>query len=142
MKVISIKEPFATLLMKNIKHIETRSWNTNYRGELYIHASGKTLAKEYLTNDVVNELIINMKMNYGNIICRGKLVDCIYMDEKYVNEMKKNKIEYYCGSYEVGRYAWVFEDIEPIEPILAKGHLNIWNYDESARIIIKPRKLN
>lgn len=125
--------------MKSIKHIETRSWNTNYRGELYIHASGKTLAKEYLTNDIVNELIHNMKMNYGNIICKGNLVDCIYMNEKYVNDMKKNKIEYYCGVYEIGRYAWVFEDIEPIEPILVKGHLNIWNYDENAETTIKSR---
>ena len=34
MKVLSIKEPYATLLMKKIKHIETRSWKTNYRGEI------------------------------------------------------------------------------------------------------------
>lgn len=31
-KVISIKEPFATLISKGIKKIETRSWRTNYRG--------------------------------------------------------------------------------------------------------------
>ena len=46
MKVLSIKEPYATLLMKKIKHIETRSWKTNYRGEIYIHVSGKTLEKQ------------------------------------------------------------------------------------------------
>ena len=39
MKVLSIKEPFASLVTYNIKNIETRSWKTNYRGELYIHAS-------------------------------------------------------------------------------------------------------
>ena len=38
MKVLSIKEPFATLIKNKIKCIETRSWKTNYRGELYIHA--------------------------------------------------------------------------------------------------------
>ena len=128
MRVISIKEPFATLLMQNIKHIETRSWKTNYRGELYIHASGKSLSNKYLTNDVVRKLINNMEMNYGNIICKGRLVDCVYMDEEYVNKMKKNKIEYHCGAYEVGRYAWIFENIEQIKPIPVKGHLNIWNY--------------
>ena len=39
MKVISIKEPFATLIKDGIKIYETRSWKTNYRGEIYIHAS-------------------------------------------------------------------------------------------------------
>ena len=101
MKVISIKEPFATLIMNGSKLIEdgvkiyeTRSWKTNYRGELYIHASGKSLAKEYLKNPYVLELIKDMDMNYGNIICKGNLVDCIYMDQKFLNEIKKNNQEY------------------------------------------------
>lgn len=129
MKVISIKEPFATLLMKNIKHIETRSWKTNYRGELYIHASGKRVAKEFLNNDIVLNLTKDIDLNYGNIICKGILVDCIYMDKAYIDEIKKNPKEYACGLYEVGRYAWVFENIEAITPIPAKGKLNIWNFN-------------
>lgn len=52
------------------------------------------------------------------------------MDEDYVNNIKKNKQEYLCGHYEVGRYGWVLELIEVLkEPIPAKGHLGIWNYD-------------
>ena len=39
MKVITIKEPYATLIKNNVKLIETRSWKTSYRGKLYIHAS-------------------------------------------------------------------------------------------------------
>lgn len=129
MKVISIKEPFATLIMKDIKHIETRSWKTNYRGELYIHASGKSIAKEYLNNDMILGLIKDMQLNYGNIICKCNLIDCIYMDEQFIEKIKKNPIEYACGLYKVGRYAWVLKDIEPIVPISAKGKLNIWQYD-------------
>ena len=129
MKVISIKEPYATIIMKKMKLIETRSWKTNYRGELYIHASGKSLAKEYLNNQYVFELIKDLDMNYGNIICKVNLVDCIYMDEKFLKKIKKNKQEYNLGKYELGRYAWVFEDIVPITPIEAKGKLNIWNYN-------------
>lgn len=130
MKVISIKEPFATLIMKKLKYIETRSWKTNYRGEIYIHASGKKMATEFLTNDEVIKLIENLDMNYGNIICKANLVDCVYMDEQFIENMKQNSQEYCCGAYEVGRYAWVLNNIEPIAPIPAKGKLNIWNYDE------------
>ena len=129
MKVISIKEPFATLIMNGLKVIETRSWKTNYRGEIYINASGKSLAKEYL-NPYVLALIKDMNMNYGKIICKANLVDCIYMDEKFLNKVKDDNQEYNLGLYQLGRYAWIFENIVPIIPIEAKGKLNIWNYEE------------
>ena len=39
MKVLSLKEPWASLIAAGVKSIETRSWQTSYRGELAIHAS-------------------------------------------------------------------------------------------------------
>ncbi len=39
MKVLSLTEPCATLIKEKIKKVETRSWKTSYRGELYINAS-------------------------------------------------------------------------------------------------------
>lgn len=141
MKVISIKEPFATLITMGAKKIETRSWKTNYRGELFIHASGKTLAKEFLENkDFVLALIKNMDMNYGNIICRCNLVDCVYMDEEFLNNIKKHPMEYSLGEYKLGRYAWVMEDIEPIYPIPTKGQLNIWNFYGEYQLINSKKK--
>ena len=135
MKVISIKEPFATLIKNGYKKIETRSWKTNYRGEIFIHASGKSLAKEFINNNYVIKLINNINMNYGNIICKAKLVDCVYIDELFLNSIKKNKMEYNLGLYEIGRYAWIFEDVEPIYPIRVKGKLNIWNYDGNYKVL-------
>ena len=71
-------------------------------------------------------------MNYGKIICKCQLVDCIYMDEKFINEIKQNKQEYMCGDYQIGRYAWILEKTELINPkIDAKGKLNIWNFEIS-----------
>ena len=126
MKVISIKEPFATLIKENIKNIETRSWKTNYRREIYIHASkvsDKTRTQE------LSDLTKNLKMNNGNIIAKATLVDCKYMDQKFIKEIKQNETEYLCGYYEEGRYAWILKDIKKIKPIPAKGKLNIWNYE-------------
>lgn len=135
MKVISIKEPFATLILNGIKRIETRSWKTNYRGEIFIHASGKKLAKEFFRDNFIGDLIKNMDMNYGNIICRCKLVDCIYMDKEFLEKIKNNQVEYQIGDYKLGRYAWILEDIEPIYPIPVKGRLNIWNFEGEYRVI-------
>ncbi len=127
MKVISIKEPYATLIKENIKNIETRSWKTNYRGEIYIHAS-KTSSK--ITDKKLLELIKNLKPSNGNIIAKATLVDCKYMDQEFINEIKQNKTEYLCGEYKEGRYAWILKDIKKINPIKAKGKLNIWNYEK------------
>lgn len=135
MKVISIKEPFATLIKNGTKKIETRSWKTNYRGELFIHASGKKLSKEILKNNFVLELIKDMDMNYGNIICRCKLVDCVYMDEQFLDSIRNDVNEYNLGEYKLGRYAWIIEDVQPIYPIPVKGKLNIWNYDGEYELI-------
>ncbi len=128
MKVLSIKEPFASLIMNGHKLIETRIFKTNYRGKLYIHAS-KGFAKEFINNDYIKDLINEMKMNHGYIICKVNLVDCVYMDKEFITKIKKDNNEYNLGLYEEGRYAWIFEDVKPITPIFAKGKLNIWNYD-------------
>jgi len=134
MKVLSIKEPYATLIMMKEKQIETRSFKTNYRGELYIHASGKTLTKEALNDSYVRKLIEGLTFHCGNIICKATLKDCVYMDEAFMDQIKKNPKEYRLGVYEVGRYAWILEDIQRIDPIPAKGRLNIWNYHEDKKL--------
>lgn len=36
MKVITIKQPFASLIVENIKKYEFRTWKTNYRGKILI----------------------------------------------------------------------------------------------------------
>lgn len=129
MKVLSIKEPFATLIKDGVKRYETRSWKTNYRGEIYIHASiglSTSLNKEkgmsYLKSDI----------NSGYILCRCNLVECILMDEDFINYIETETTEKDYGDYRLGRYAWELEVLEVLEtPILAKGRLGIWNYENN-----------
>lgn len=128
MKVISLLEPWASLIKEKKKYIETRSWKTNYRGELYIHASKKKLTKKKLLEykEQLN-LLVDTNFKNGYIIAKCKLVDCVLMDEKFINKIKKNHNEYICGGYSIRRYAWILKDIEEIEPIQTKGQLGIWN---------------
>ena len=129
MKVLSITEPFASLISSNIKHIETRSWKTSYRGELYIYVSLTKIPKIWRENKELMSFVKNITLNYGYIICKCNLKDCIYMTEEFINVIKKNnKTEYLLGIYEVSRYAWILENITPVEKIKAKGKLGIWTY--------------
>ena len=129
MKVLTIKEPFATLIAKKVKYIETRSWKTNYRGEIYIHAGLAKITKEIKERKGLSELYSEDELKYGYIICKCNLVDCVYMTKDFIEmEKEKNLANFIVGRYEVGRYAWVLDNIETIKPIVAKGKLGIWNY--------------
>ena len=134
MKVLSLTEPYATLIKEKKKLVETRSWKTSYRGELYIHASSTAIPKDWKNDKELMALVNNIPLNFGNIICKCNLVDCIYMTN--VENMKiNNHQEYICGIYEEGRYAWILENIQVLDnPIKAKGHLSIWNYEEECKM--------
>lgn len=130
MKVLTIKEPFASLIKNKVKYIETRSWKTNYRGELYIQASVAKISKEIRERKELMKLFNEEELLYGNIICKCNLVDCVYMTEDFIEaEKKKDYNNFIAGHYKVGRYAWVLEDVEIIKPIPVKGQLGIWNYN-------------
>lgn len=144
MKVLSLTEPYATLIKEKKKLIETRSWKTDYRGELYIHASSTKIPNKTYENEELMSLVDSSSLNFGYIICKCKLVDCVYMTEEYVENMKNsNYQEYICGEYSEGRYAWYLEDIVPLSvPIKAKGQLNIWNYYNEFEIMDMMNEIN
>lgn len=127
MKVLSIKEPFATLIKDGVKIYETRSWKTNYRGEIYIHASlsiskseNVPKAKKYLKSSI----------NPGYILCRCELVECIPMTKEFINYIYNETNEADYGRYSKERYAWKLKFLEVLpNPIKAKGKLDIWNYE-------------
>lgn len=125
-KVLSIKEPFASLIANDIKHIETRSWKTNYRGEIYIHAS--LTINPLKGRDELKKIVETIELHPAYILCKANLKDCVYMDKEFLKNIKENHMEYICGHYEEGRYAWILTDVKKIKPIYAKGKLGIWNY--------------
>ncbi len=148
MKVITLQDPWASLVRLNEKHIETRSWSTRYRGPLLIHASKKSDAKNLKL--AWNEPFYSAFLNAGNhrgitlypgcIIAKCNLVDCQQItwsngiDLALCIKAQKEKVikdkEFIFGDYTAGRFAWMLEDIEPLEkPIPAKGRLGLWEFD-------------
>ena len=132
MKVLTIREPWASLVGCGVKIIETRSWPTSYRGELYIHAGVHKISAKDERAMRLSKLIPNCQLHYGEIFIRCKLIDCVKIDEDYAAKVRSETPENFdCGNYTSGRYAWILTDIEYIEPILAKGRLSIWNYEKN-----------
>lgn len=146
-KVISVIQPWATLIALNEKDIETRSWDTSYRGELYIHAS-KKYDKEICRTEPFKSILKKhgydeTNLPVGEIIAKTNLVDCCEVvnevDGSYA-ELERGHIakdnEYSFGSYEPGRYGWILEETEKITPIKANGKLRIWNYDSNEEKVV------
>lgn len=125
MKVLTVKQPFASLIVNGYKMYEFRSWKTNYRGELYIHA-GKGIDKERM--NMVKEY--NLDYPSGYIIGKVNLVDCILVDENMNKKLKEINPNVYTHDY-TGTYAWCLEDAKILDnPIKVNGKLSIWNYDK------------
>ena len=129
MKVLSLTEPYATLIKNGIKTIETRSWKTSYRGKLYIHASSTKIPKEYKENKKLMSLVDLNELNYGNIICSCELVDCIEMSTEFKEILLKENKDIYTDSSFKENYGWKLENVEVFDkPIETKGKLGLWEY--------------
>ncbi len=150
MKTLSLSQPWATLVAIGAKRIETRSWRTDYRGTLAIHAA-KTIppaARNLLyPNEPFRGTLSRAGIRIGPVkyphnwlpvgvviaICELKAVKRIAVDYLKVlrGEMghPNPEAEIAFGDYTIGRYAWILGDVRRFrEPIPAKGALGLWEW--------------
>lgn len=123
MKVITLKQPWATLVAEGLKKYEFRSWKFNYRGMILIHA-GKGVDKEAIKK------FEHLNLNYpqSKIIAKVKILDCIELnDEINIQIIEENELVYGHKHDRTG-YAWKLEVVEKIEDDkVISGKQGIWN---------------
>ncbi len=116
-KAISIKNPYAHLIMCGEKKYEFRSWKTDYRGDLLICSSA-------------NPKIINTIS--GHALCIVGLNDVIEITSENYH---KFGLEH--GDLAGGKlYAWQLTDVRIIKPFPIKGKLNFYYVDDALIEII------
>ena len=134
MKIISIAQPYATLISIGAKKIETRSWQIRHRGPLGIHASYAfpQEAKNLCLTEPFKSVL--MKAGYksfksfplGQILATVKLVDCLDISHA---RQRTDPQEFAFGDYLPGMWGWVLEDVYAFpSPIKARGKLGLWDY--------------
>ena len=125
MKVLTLKQPWATLVAEGIKRYEFRSWKTNYRGKILIHSS-LGIEKDMLERFKD----YNLECINGYIIGEAILIDCILVTNEFNEELLKiDKTVYGRANHEM-KYAWKLENVIKYDkPIKAKGSLGLWNYE-------------
>lgn len=106
MKALSIRQPWAWLIIAGIKPIENRKWATPYRGPLLIHAATKhEWHPVYQKRDP--ELFA-----YGALIGIVDLVDIVHEHH---------------SPYFTGPVGWVLTNPRRIEPINMRGQIGLFD---------------
>ncbi len=126
MKALTIKEPWASLIVNGYKDYEFRGWKTNYRGKVLIHA-GKSFDED------VRDKFLSLNLDYGNgeIIGEAEIVDCVLVTEDfYNNNLKCNPLVYRKSGFNE-KYAFVLKNIVKYKKrIPCKGKLSFWEYNQ------------
>jgi len=137
MKVLSLMQPWASLVVMGVKKIETRNWTTAYRGPLLIHASQSKAGAELAAAGLFKKYISSFKdLPFGALIGQAILTDIVRTEALDLPDHLLNQLtleEKAFGDYGFGRYGWLLEEAETFEaPIPAKGQLGIWEFEEEA----------
>ena len=127
MKVLTIKQPWATFIAEGYKEFEFRTWKTKYRGEILIHA-GKGIDKKAM------EKFKHLNLEYpaGCIIAKANITDCVLVDDEMRKILKsKNPLVYsnIIKHTEWDGYGFKLEHVKRIKPIYINGKLSLWDYD-------------
>lgn len=135
MKAITILQPWASLIACGAKVIETRSWETKYRGPIAIHA-GKFHNKSVCLDNPFYAALTSRgqdpyNLPYGQVIAIADLIACEKMTMNHIvawcNVYGRQEITF--GDFSPGRYAWILENVRLIAPVTARGQQRIWTWE-------------
>lgn len=160
---LSLWQPWASLMAALAKKIETRSWPTNYRGLVAIHAAKKwddQLAemaagrrfREALFGPDQPEKIptataagiarassihLAHTLPRGCFVALGLLRHCLSTNDhpKLIPPTKSD--EFWFGDYSEGRFMWVFDEVWKLSsPVYSRGHQGLWKLDERTADVV------
>jgi hypothetical protein len=135
MKALTVQQPWATLIAVGAKQIETRSWKTDYRGPLAIHASKnmpvqnrvlmyKSPFAEYLHKYDVKQTRMVNHIPLGCILATCDLVDIVHIPPfhtRWISKFKLYHLDMYPNEiYETGPDDKIIP-IPPNDPELSFG---------------------
>ena len=135
MKTLSIRQPWASLIVKGFKDVENRSWKTPIRGEIAVHASASKAEDDWedaiITVAVIRAIALSEakewliktigefdKLPRGAILGTVEIADC-----------KRERMSPWHFDENWGFYLQNPKELK--KPIPAKGKLGFWDFDLS-----------
>lgn len=122
-RAISLLQPWATLMATGVKRVETRSWNTNFRGWIAIHASKRLRAPQL---GLCRRWGLPGDLPLGQVIAVLEVVACrSVLSASVLETVGAPEREF--GDYTDGRWAIFTRSPRLLrQPIAMNGYLGIW----------------
>ncbi len=128
MKIISLYQPWASLVAIGAKKYETRSWYTPYRGPLLIHTAKTKESMWLLSHEPFRSALAPngvFLIPFGQIICLVDLIKCV-PTENVIGMISEREKAF--GDYAAGRYAWKLENLRVLRfPLPYVGQRKLWD---------------
>lgn len=126
---LSIRQPWAWLIVNGFKDIENREWPTVFRGPLLIHAS-KTLkpadfeaamlfVESFVNPSLVHQVPDMAELPVGGFVGVAHVVGCV----------RSSDSPWFTGADTDSGHGFVLANPRPIDFIPYKGRLNFFNVD-------------
>lgn len=77
LRALSLKQPWAWLVVNGYKDVENRSWRTKHRGSLLIHASSSSLAVAPEHIEEAYGVRLPPELEFGGIVGMVGVIDCV-----------------------------------------------------------------
>lgn len=161
LRILTLTQPWATLVAIGAKRVETRSWSTPYRGYLGIHAA-KGFPRDAIELCFTEPFRRYLKGRRPSELPRGELI-CVARLQSVVPTRNVqswiSEDERAFGDYSDGRFAWVMGAPPPHAlpaHIPLRGSLGLWtppadvleqlvalgfeNFDEGPQLAMLPSK--
>lgn len=124
MLALSIRQPWAWLILHGGKDIENRDWPTKFRGRVLVHASKGMTRDEFDSAAIFafgrigTAKLPTMDMfQRGGIVGSVEIVDCVHRSDSH---------------WFVGRYGFVLRDPRPLPFVPYRGQLGFFDVHAEA----------
>lgn len=118
MRALSVRQPWAWLIVHGPKRVENRDWATHYRGPLLIHAAKTMTQDDYDACQIFVAGFSDMRLpdpaqiDFGGIVGTCVLIGCVeHLDSPW-----------FCG-----QYGFVLSSVEPVPFLPCRGFPGMWD---------------
>lgn len=145
LRVLTLRQPWASAVALGLKSFETRSWKTRYRGTLLIQASAGKMTRDEqaifynapLVGRAFREkgLSCHTQLPVGQIVASCELRACGRTEEHPLARFGRglSDLELALGDYTPGRWHWRLLDVLQVKGPRCKGRLGLWKPDDDLR---------
>ena len=111
---ISIKQPWAWLIVNGIKDIENRNWYTSHLGLVFIHAARKFDQEgyDYVERSGLHHFDPSLRFDRGGIVGIAEIAACTKFDD---------------SDWFEGPYGFILHNPQPLPFTPSRGQLGIYN---------------